>query len=215
MNWYFIKTPGIFRKIFCKYTWSFIVDKKEIYLTFDDGPVPVVTEFVLDELKKYNAKATFFCIGDNIKKNPDIFCRILKEGHSIGNHTNNHLNGWKTSTAAYVENTLLCESSMVDFKYKVVCESKLFRPPYGKLKRSQAKQLLKRGYKIIMWTVLSADFDKSITKEKCLHNVINNVKNGSIVVFHDSIKASGKLYYTLPRFLEEFSKKGYVFKKIA
>ncbi|MEX6626863.1 polysaccharide deacetylase family protein [Tenacibaculum salmonis] len=216
MSFYPIKMPTILRKIFSKYCWHFIVDKKEIYLTFDDGPIPEVTEFVLDELKKYNAKATFFCIGDNIKKNPDIFCRIIKEGHSIGNHTNNHLNGWKTDTKSYVDNVLVCENiiSEISEKTDVIKNSKLFRPPYGKIKASQGKQLLKRGYKIIMWSVLSGDFDKSITKEKCLSNVVKNTKRGDIIVFHDSIKARHNLQYALPKFLEIFTKKGYQFKPI-
>ncbi len=216
MNLYFTKTPRILRQIFPKYTWCFSSNKKEIYLTFDDGPIPVVTEFVLNELKKHNAKGTFFCIGDNIKKHPAIFSRIIKEGHSIGNHTYNHLNGWKTSKANYIKNTILCESIISNTieKPQQLKSLKLFRPPYGKVKSNQAKQLLKRGYKIIMWSVLSGDFDKLITKEECLYNVVKNTKGGSIIVFHDSVKASDKLYYTLPKILEKFTKKGYEFKAI-
>lgn len=208
MRLYFIKTPRILKRLFAKYTWSFFTNKKEIYLTFDDGPIPEVTEFVLDQLHNFNAKATFFCIGDNIRKHPVVFSRIVKEGHSVGNHTFNHLNGWKNSNTVYIENTSKCESLLPDQK------TKLFRPPYGKIKRKQAKQLLASGYKIIMWDVLSADFDSSVTKEKCLQNVLENVQNGSIIVFHDSIKASDKLYYALPKVLKEFSQKGYDFKAI-
>ncbi len=217
MRFYFIKTPRILKQILSRYTWCFGSDKKEIYLTFDDGPVPEVTEFVLDQLKKYNAKATFFCIGDNIKKHSSIFCQIINEGHSVGNHTFNHLNGWKTNNDSYIENIELCES-IISNKSEISSNlnlSKLFRPPYGKLKKSQSKQLIKKGYKIIMWDVLSADFDTSITKEKCLKNVLENTKNRSIIVFHDSIKASEKLYYILPKVLEEFTKKGYTFKAIS
>lgn len=208
MRLYFIKTPRILKRLFAKYTWSFFSDRKEIYLTFDDGPIPEVTEFVLNQLNKFNAKATFFCIGDNIRKHPAVFSRIINEGHSVGNHTFNHLNGWKSSNTAYIENTSKCESLLPHQK------TKLFRPPYGKVKRKQAKQLLASDYKIIMWDVLSADFDSSITKEKCLQNVLENVQNGSIIVFHDSIKASDKLYYALPKVLKEFSQKGYDFKAI-
>ena len=207
MRLYFIKTPRILKQFFAKYTWSFFTHKKEIYLTFDDGPIPEVTEFVLDKLKEYNAKATFFCIGDNIRKHPTVFSRIISEGHAVGNHTFNHLNGWKTSNDTYFENTNKCEKLLNQ-------KTKLFRPPYGRIKKSQAKHLLANGYKIIMWGVLSADFDTTISKEKCLQNVLKNTKKGSIIVFHDSIKASDKLYYTLPKVLKEFSEKGYEFKAI-
>lgn len=215
MRLYLVKTPRILKNLFPKYTWGFSSKKKEIYLTFDDGPIPLITEFVLAELKKHNAKATFFCIGDNIRKYPLIFSQIIKDGHSVGNHTYNHLNGWKTKNTAYISNVMLCESTILDKQDKRSIKLKLFRPPYGKLKPSQAKQLLNKGYKIIMWSVLSGDFDKSITKETCLQNVINNAESGSIIVFHDSIKASDKLYYTLPKFLKEFTKKGYTFKAIS
>lgn len=197
------------KRLFAKCTWSFFSDRKEIYLTFDDGPIPEVTEFVLNQLNKFNAKATFFCIGDNVQKHPAVFSRIVNEGHSVGNHTFNHLNGWKSSNTTYIENTSKCENLLPHQK------TKLFRPPYGKIKRKQAKQLLANGYKIIMWDVLSADFDSTITKEKCLQNVLRNVENGSIIVFHDSIKASDKLYYALPKVLKEFSLQGYKFKAIS
>lgn len=210
MNFYFTKTPRIITRIFSNYTWRFSSKKKEIYLTFDDGPTPEITSFVLSELKKHNAKATFFCIGKNIENHPEIFNTILSDGHTIGNHTQNHLNGWKHKTFNYLENVLKCEK-IISNKLE---ESKLFRPPYGKIKSSQAKELIKRGYKIIMWDVLSADFDTSISKEKCLQNVLKNTKNGSIIVFHDSIKASEKLRFVLPKILNYFSKKGFTFKAI-
>lgn len=209
MRLYFIKTPRILKRLFAKYTWSFFSTQKEIFLTFDDGPIPKVTEFVLDQLHLFNAKATFFCIGDNIRKYPAVFSRIVNEGHSVANHTFNHLNGWKNSNTTYINNINKCENLLSHQK------TKLFRPPYGKIKRKQAKQLLANGYKIIMWDVLSADFDPTITKEKCLQNVLRNVENGSIIVFHDSIKASDKLYYVLPKVLEEFSLQGYKFKAIS
>ncbi|WP_281979559.1 polysaccharide deacetylase family protein [Tenacibaculum mesophilum] len=209
MRFYFIKTPRILKRLFAKYTWSFFSTQKEIFLTFDDGPIPKVTEFVLNQLNEFNAKATFFCIGDNIRKYPAVFSRIVNEGHSVGNHTFNHLNGWKNSNTAYIDNINKCENLLSHQK------TKLFRPPYGKIKRKQAKQLLASDYKIIMWDVLSADFDPTITKEECLQNVLGNVKNGSIIVFHDSIKASDKLYYALPKVLKEFSLQGYKFKAIS
>ena len=213
MKFYIPKTPSCVMRFFSKYTWRFSRDVKEIYLTFDDGPTPEVTQFVLDELKKYNAKATFFCIGKNILNHPDVFKKIKNSKHTIGNHTHNHLNGWATKNKDYIDNFLQCEpiiSKTLDKSTK----PKLFRPPYGKIKKSQAKSILKKGYRIIMWDVLSADFDVSTSKEECLRNVLNNTKNGSIIVFHDSVKASEKLKFVLPKVLKEFSEKGFVFKAI-
>jgi peptidoglycan/xylan/chitin deacetylase (PgdA/CDA1 family) len=213
MKFYIPKTPSCMMRFFSKYTWCFSRDVKEIYLTFDDGPTPEVTQFVLDELKKYNAKATFFCIGKNILNHPDVFKKIKNSKHTIGNHTYNHLNGWATKNKDYFDNFLQCEpiiSKTLDKSTK----PKLFRPPYGKIKKSQAKSILKKGYRIIMWDVLSADFDVATSKEECLRNVLNNTKNGSIIVFHDSVKASEKLKFVLPKVLKEFSEKGFVFKAI-
>ena len=213
MKFYIPKTPSCIMRFFSKYTWRFSRDVKEIYLTFDDGPTPEVTQFVLDELKKYNAKATFFCIGKNILNHPDVFKKIKKSKHSIGNHTHNHLNGWATKNKDYIDNFLQCEH-IISKTLDKSAKSKLFRPPYGKIKKSQAKSILKKGYRIIMWDVLSADFDVSTSKEECLRNVLNNTKNGSIIVFHDSVKASEKLKFVLPKVLKEFSEKGFVFKAI-
>ncbi|QNM87133.1 polysaccharide deacetylase family protein [Polaribacter pectinis] len=200
-------------RIFSDYVWRFSLDKKELFLTFDDGPTPEITEFVLAELKKYNAKATFFCIGKNIKNHPEIFNKIIADDHAVGNHTQNHLNGWKTKTNIYIDNFLKCEKTITHFNNSTI-KQQLFRPPYGKIKKKQAKEILKKGYKIIMWNVLSADFDTSISEEKCLQNVLRNTKNGSVIVFHDSVKASEKLRFVLPKVLEEFSKKGFEFKAI-
>lgn len=209
-------------RIFSKYTWRFpfskaFETKKEIYLTFDDGPTPEITNFVLNELKKYNAKATFFCIGKNIKNHPTIFKQIIKDGHSIGNHTQDHLNGWKNNNTSYIANVFSCEQTIKkhfsNSKLKTQ-NSKLFRPPYGKIKKKQAQVLIEKGYKIIMWSVLSGDFDTKLSKEKCLQNVLKHTTNGSIVVFHDSVKAAEKVKYVLPKMLEHFNKRGFVFKAI-
>jgi peptidoglycan/xylan/chitin deacetylase (PgdA/CDA1 family) len=200
-------------RIFSKYTWRFSISKKEIYLTFDDGPTPEITTFVLNELKKHNAKATFFCIGKNISTHPEIFKQIIKEDHSVGNHTQNHLNGWKNKTQDYIKNTSEVQRTLQLSNFKTL-KLNLFRPPYGKIKQKQAKYLLSKGYKIIMWSVLSGDFDTNLSKEKCLQNVLKNTSNGSIVVFHDSVKAAEKVKYVLPKVLEYFSKKGFQFKAI-
>jgi len=216
MNFYWIKTNRFIKKIFSNYVWDIPNTENKIYLTFDDGPTPEITEWVLQELEKYNAKATFFCIGNNIEKHPEIFEKVITKGHSIGNHTFNHLNGWKTSTEDYLENAKLCETAICSRKLSGLKSAtcKLFRPPYGRIKASQAKQLKQLGYQIIMWDVLSADYDATITKEKCLENVVKNVQSGSIIVFHDSVKAFPHLEYTLPKALEILNKKGFVFEAI-
>ena len=212
---YFVKTPNIIKRIFPTLTWDIPSKKKVIYLTFDDGPTPEITPWVLSELHKYNAKATFFCIGKNIVNHPDITTCIIAENHTIGNHTHNHLNGWLKTPKVYLENINKAQQTIgSEIENKKVLSSKLFRPPYGKIKNSVVKKLLVKEYKIIMWDVLSGDFDRSITKEKCLENVINNTNEGSIVVFHDSIKASKNLKHILPKILDYFSKKGFVFEVI-
>lgn len=200
MNWYWIKTNRVIKRVFSNYVWNIPTIEKKIYLTFDDGPTPEITSWVLSQLEKFNAKATFFCIGNNIEKLPDVFNAILQNGHAVGNHTFNHYNGWKTKTVAYIENVEQCETQ---FQKSEIYnrQSKLFRPPYGKIKKSQANQLLASGYKIIMWDVLSADFDAAITTQKCLDNVLKNIQPGSIIIFHDSVKAFKNLEYTLPKTL--------------
>lgn len=211
MNFYWIKTNAFVKKIFSNYIWDVPNGENKIYLTFDDGPTPEITEWVLEELQKYNAKATFFCIGHNIQKYPEIFPKVIEKGHSIGNHTFNHLNGWKTPINEYIENVSLCQSEILNLQSQI-CN--LFRPPYGKIKLSQSKKLRKFGFKIIMWDVLSADYDQTISPEKCLVNVLRNVKSGSIIVFHDSVKAFPNLEYTLPKALEILTKRGFVFERI-
>lgn len=204
---YFVRTPGWLQKLFADRIWEMSKLEKKIYLSFDDGPHPLHTAFVLDELKKHNAKATFFCIGNNIQQYPEMFKRIIEEGHAIGNHTHHHLNGKKTADDVYIKD--IQEAA----KY---IDSNLFRPPYGRLKSFQAKIIttLNRPYKIIMWTVLSGDFDPEISTQRCLENVLFKTNNGSIVVFHDSEKASEKMRSTLPVVLRHFSEKGYTFEKI-
>ena len=206
MKFYTIKTPSIIQRVFSGYRWRFSSVTKEIYLTFDDGPTPEITTFVLNELKKHQAKATFFCIGKNVKNHPSIYERIKKEGHSVSNHTYNHLNGFRTNNINYIENILQAEK---------LIESNLFRPPYGRLKSSQARSIIGKGYKIIMWDILSGDFDTTITPEKCLKNVLEKTTNGSIVVMHDSEKAKDKIFYTLPKILSYYQEKGYLFKAIS
>lgn len=206
-----VKTPKIITSALPNLVWHLPSKDKVIYLTFDDGPTPKITDWTLNTLKNYNAKATFFCIGDNIEKYPEIFKKINEEQHAIGNHTFNHLKGWKTKTKPYIENTLKAQQSIDKYMIK---NSYLFRPPHGRIKPKQAKKLHEVGYRIIMWNVLSKDWDKKVSKEKCLENVIQNTTSGDIVVFHDSIKASRNMQYALPRVLEYFSKKGFVFKRI-
>lgn len=205
---FFIKTPAIAKKIFSSYRWSFPTNEKVVYLTFDDGPHPTITPFVLEELKKYNAKATFFCIGNNVAQYPEVYQQILSEGHAVGNHTFDHPNGWATSADSYI--TDVAKAS----KY---IKSNLFRPPYGKIKKSQAKRLseaMQVPVHIIMWDVLSADFIRSISNKQCLRNVVSNYTNGSVIVFHDSEKAYPNLAYAFPETLRVLSEEGFSFKKI-
>ena len=200
---YFVKTPGIIQSIFGGLIWR-IAQSKKVYLTFDDGPVPEATIWVLDLLKSKNIKATFFCVGENVKKNPEIYKRIISEGHTVGNHTYNHLNSWKTKKTAYTNN--------VD-KAAEVIDSSLFRPPYGKLTPNLIRALRKK-YDVVMWDVLSGDFDTTITPQDCLKNVKENAKEGSIIVFHDSIKAIDTLKFVLPEVISFFERKGIEMDKI-
>lgn len=212
MNFNWVKTHRIIKKIFSNLVWDIPNSENKIYLTFDDGPIPEVTEWVLDLLKSEDIKATFFCIGDNIKKHPEVYKRILTEEHQTGNHTFNHLNGWKTETNQYIDNFKLCETEHLKPNTE---HSFLFRPPYGKIKPSQSKAIRQFGYKIIMWDVLSYDFDSTISVEKCLENVISNTEQGSIIVFHDSLKAEKNLKYALPKAIQILKNKGFVFDVIS
>ncbi len=210
-----IKTPLVVKKMFPNYVWDITTNTKSIYLTFDDGPTPEITNWVLNMLKSYHAKATFFCIGNNIEKHPEIFQNIIADGHSIGNHTHNHIKGWKTKANDYVDNIAKAESlinsQIQNSEFRI---QNLFRPPYGQITPKQGKKLLALGYKIIMWDVLSFDWDKNVSEETCFNNVISKATNGSIIVFHDSVKDSKNLQYTLPRVLEFFSKKNFLFEAI-
>jgi peptidoglycan-N-acetylglucosamine deacetylase len=231
MNFTWVKTHRLIKTIFSNYVWDIPNNENKVYLTFDDGPTPEITEWTLSQLKNYNAKATFFCIGDNVRKYPEIFQKVLDEGHSIGNHTFNHLNGWKTASDDYVKNVELCADQMAEGRRQkaegnlhseeenlqskiCVLPTDLFRPPYGKIKPSQSKKLRKMGYKIIMWDIISYDFDAKISPEKCLENILNNVQSGSIIVFHDSKKAFTNLEYVLPRTMSFLNEKGFVCEKL-
>lgn len=210
MNLLWVKTNWIVKKMFSGYVWDKPNSSKKIYLTFDDGPIPEITEWVLDQLMLHKVKATFFCIGNNINNNPTIFKRVINDGHSIGNHTYNHLNGWNTKTSIYIADFEQCTKKIQ--QHSNDCENhKLFRPPYGKIKSAQAKAIKKLGYKIIMWDVLSVDFDAAVPPEQCLENVVKNVESGSIIVFHDSIKAFKNLKYALPKVLNSLKERGFVF----
>lgn len=199
---YLVKTPHFIKSLFPNFIWSMPKgDRKTLYLTFDDGPIPCITSWVLDSLSEYNAKATFFCVGENVKKNLDIYKMILANGHSVGNHTHNHLNSWGTDKSDYLLNVARCAN---------LVESNLFRPPYGRLTPSLANHLGK-NYSIIMWDILSGDFDTALSGEACWKNVVNNAEDGSIIVLHDSLKAQPRLEYVLPRILKHYSKLGFSF----
>ena len=226
---YLVKSPLLLKWYYPALTWNKSRSEKIVYLTFDDGPIPNVTDFVLNTLKSFDVKATFFCIGDNIQKHPEIFERLKHDGHAIGNHTFNHLKGWKTDDSTYLENFEKCQE---------LTQTNLFRPPYGRIKKSQIKKLVKSYHfsvadyqlpvissrlpinksnienhqlEIIMWDVLSGDFDINLSPEKCYQNVIKNTGNGSIIVFHDSLKAFDRLAYALPKTIQYLSDKGYRF----
>ncbi len=207
------KIPKILKLLFFKQVWNIPNADNTIYLTFDDGPTPEITVQVLEILEKHHIKATFFCIGDNVRKYPEIVQKIISKEHSVGNHTYSHLKGWKTPTKTYISNTEACEIKLNSlFK---IHNSKLFRPPYGKITPWQSYKLRKLGYKIIMWDVLSKDYDVSLSPETCYENVINNVTSGSIIVFHDSVKAQKNVLNSLDKTISTLKSKGFNFEKIA
>jgi peptidoglycan/xylan/chitin deacetylase (PgdA/CDA1 family) len=196
-----VRPPLLFRNIVPGALWRMNKTEKKIYLTFDDGPVPGVTPEALSVLRKFNVKATFFCVGNNAQKYPEIFKQILEEGHSVGNHTFAHLNGWETTTVNYLKSVEECAE---------VFSSNLFRPPYGKMRPSQRKAI-QRKFRIVLWDVLTYDFDREWSGEDCLQTALNYSRNGSIVVFHDSEKAKERMLYALPKFIEEMKEKGFEF----
>lgn len=207
LRFFFVTTPGWLRKLFPGCRWDVKTTKKEIYISFDDGPHPTITPFVLDTLKKYNAQATFFCIGDNVRKFPEIYQQVIDEGHAVGNHTMHHVNGWKTNDDAY------CSEIEQAANY---INSNLFRPPYGRIKRSQLKKLKaeKDTLQTVMWSVLAGDWIAALDPEKCFQQVKNAVYPGCIIVFHDSEKANARMSYVLPKLLQHFSAEGFSFKKL-
>lgn len=205
--------PKVVQWLFPERLWHISSARNGIFLTFDDGPIAALTPWVLDQLREHQAKATFFCIGDNIKKNPHILRRISGEGHAVGNHTNNHLNGWLTPTSHYLKNAEVAEQEILRI-IPNYGDSKLFRPPYGKMTTQQVKALQKKGYKVVMWDILSFDYNKHVSEEECLQNVIKNIKPGSVIVFHDSRKAEKNLRYALPKVLDHITKQGWTCSKI-
>lgn len=207
IDFYFVSTPWWLRRLFPGCIWDLKTTEKTIYLSFDDGPHPAITPFVLNELCKFNAKATFFCIGNNVLKYPETFKQVIDEGHAIGNHTMNHISGWKNTDENYLYDIMEAGK---------LINSELFRPPFGRIKNSQIKllQKLNPGLKIIMWSVLTGDWDKALSPKKCFDQVKKKIYPGSIIVFHDSEKANERMSYTLPKVLEYYSKLGYSFKKL-
>ncbi|QSE97175.1 polysaccharide deacetylase family protein [Fulvivirga lutea] len=203
---FFHRTPRFVQQLYPSLIWRKKTKDKILFLTFDDGPIPSLTEFILNTLQENHIQATFFCVGGNLKKNRTIAVRAIEEGHQLGNHTFNHLNGWKNSASDYLNNIVECEREL----HSLDQNKGLFRPPYGKLKRSQIK-LIKKNHKIIMWDVLSGDYSKSISPKDCLYNTIKATNRGSIVLFHDNVKAEKNIRYALPRYIEHYQKKGYSF----
>ena len=200
--YYTIHPPYILRLLYRKVTWK-SYGEKVIYLTFDDGPHPTLTPHIINLLDQYHAKGTFFCIGENVMKYPEVYASIISNGHKVGNHTHRHLNGWKTLKKRYLED-IRKASELID--------SKLFRPPYGRITPAQLRAVKRKGMQPVMWSVLSGDFDKKLSPQKCAQNVIKNAGPGSVIVFHDSDKASERMLYALPKVLEHFSALGYRFE---
>lgn len=204
---YLVKTPWWMKKLFPHCIWDMPKNEKILYLTFDDGPHPEITPFVLNELKKYNAKATFFCIGENVVKHADVYKRLIDEGHSVGNHTHHHINGWKTDDTIYLKDIEEASAHI---------QSSLFRPPYGRISKSQIKKISKgeivsSQLSIIMWNILAGDWDTGISPEKCYRRIKNKITAGDIIVFHDSEKARDRMSYALPLLLNDFTSMGYQF----
>lgn len=209
---YFFRNPFFLPWLYPGLLWRLPAAEKKLYLTFDDGPVPGPTEFVLDELARVGAKATFFCIGDNVRKHPAVYERVLAEGHAVGNHTFNHLSGWKTATPDYINNVRLCDEVLQGAVQGMPKKATLFRPPYGRITRKQISALA--SYRIVMWDVLTNDYAQSLQPSDCLRGSIAASRHGSIVVFHDSLKAEKNLRYVLPRYLDHFNAHGFTFHSL-
>lgn len=200
----FFRVPRYVQKLFPSLEWHIEEREKCIYLTFDDGPHPVITKRVLEILDEFNAKATFFCVGENTLKYPEMFAEISSEKHTTGNHTHNHLSGWATKKNNYLSNVLTAHKHI---------NSSLFRPPYGRIKKSQRKSL-QNDFRIIMWDVLSCDYEKNLNRKNALNKIVKQSGPGSIIVFHDSEKAGHNMLYLLPRYLKIMQQQGYIFKSI-
>lgn len=200
-----VHPPQVVKNVFNNITWKINTDKKVVYLTFDDGPIPEVTEKILLALDLFDAKATFFCVGENVKKYPHIYKKILNAGHTTGNHTFSHLNGLKVSTEEYLDNIN---------KASKYINSKLFRPPHGRMKSAQ-QNIIEQDYNIVLWDVLSYDFNKKLSKEKCFNNVKHFTRPGSVIVFHDNIKATKNMFYALTQTLLLYKEAGYSFESIS
>ena len=207
------KTPYLMKKLLPGYTWHRNVAGKKLYLTFDDGPIPEVTPWVLEQLAKYKAKATFFCVGDNLAKHPTIAQQVAAGGHKLANHTYNHLKGWQTPLEVYLQNVQQCQQALETIAPVNPDHKLLFRPPYGRITSAQAKAL-RPTYELIMWDVLTNDYDVTLTPKECLRQSISKTQSGSIIVFHDSLKAERNMTYALPRFLEHFTGLGYTFETL-
>jgi peptidoglycan-N-acetylglucosamine deacetylase len=202
---YIITTPWWLRMLYPGCLWQMPAKDKTVYLTFDDGPHPVATPFVLQQLQQYSARATFFCIGNNVNRYNNIYQQVLAEGHTTGNHTMHHVNGWQVRDVEYLKEIADADT---------LINSQLFRPPYGRIKFSQvrkvkSKKAAVRINRIVMWSVIAADFDTSLDGEQCYQNVVKNIEPGSIIVFHDSSKAMPRLQYALPKVLQWLSGNGY------
>ena len=205
---YWHKTPWWLQWIYPGLEWHGSRDSKNLYLTFDDGPIPEETPFILETLKRYNIKATFFCVGDNVRKHSSLFTQLVDAGHSIGNHTMHHVKGWGMDTDSYLEEVQACRQEIA----RHGIDTTLFRPPYGKASRKQLRHL--GDYRVIMWDVLSGDFDERLSPDICLKETKAATRNGSYILFHDNEKAHERLHFALPRFIESMVARGYEFKAL-
>jgi peptidoglycan-N-acetylglucosamine deacetylase len=211
MQLYWHKNPALIRRLYPQFLWKIDTKAKVIYLTFDDGPIPEVTPWVLDQLSRFQAKATFFVIGDNVRKHPNVFQQVLEAGHRVGNHTFNHLNGWKTENPDYLKNVRLCHETMLSAGWQTkTTEPQLFRPPYVRIRKEQSLAL-RSDYQIVMWDVITGDFDPSLDPNACYLKTKSSITRGSIVIMHDSLKAAPRLKFVLPRLLEHFTEAGWQF----